>query len=1412
MSVSTHLEILTTLEAWAQSQEDIPALLVKTLPFLRQTLANAEHLTLFRLEGHTLSVMAATQPDTAETPKVNPTYSQALTLRKPTFDEGRAAWVIPMSLGTQPYGLLQMTCTPPHPPLDESAQQELVFVGAVLAQALESRYLRTVDSQRPRENPEDFVALIAARQHAASAEISAAATLPSMATALKRHLLPDALRFLSLYELDIDADGNAKSWRVTYADHPYPADQLAWNDLGEVVRSRLLNGELVAPAALNTLPLPQLGDRFYRWLMTQNMKSFAFAPLMSAGRTTALLLVFGKEQALLKAEELAALENLSDQMGTLYQVRRVIEQAREMRTIVDNLALANRLMAIATDYPSMAEAIMYTLARGLRGASITLFDRPLDEQQTPKFRRIVGLAIEESAVTVDASLERGDTLDSDQLMRLHNGQPVFVEVLEHSGLSVETKSDYAAVGAKWMASYGIRAGGQLIGTLDLLNDNAHPFTQDEIDAYATLADQIGLNVRTRQLHEETRLAQAMAAQLVHTNSRIAVAEDYPEMALTMMETMPSNIEAVAFLLFDEPITAREMPRYIRAEALATRDGVTEPNVSDSTPNDNLIAVRTIKTLIDGQLLIVENTAAIENNPIPNVSQMFAEQGLHSFAAVALRTGSRLLGALCLLAKDAVALRRIQADTLQAIAGQVSIAIENRNLLNQTADALSFVAAQYEMSNALFRAQDNREMLGIMYRFADGVFDSGALGIIDHESQRVCIVAKIEDGEPVGDERGDQTLYEYPLPQGFDGSESISISEDRRTLSFPLINRSGEAVALLTFSDSKPIDMPFNQLRALRSLADQLAVIIENRTLLMQTDRALIETRVLYEMNQSLLATQDSLDILGVVRRTIAQSAHSLALIDIQYNTLQDTMDDFVLEALLTPEKAERQQLSLYRDEDIALFESFLNRWDKLGAQVSFVENIDATLPEPVVHYLHRIGIELKSAVFLPVQDENRIKHQLMVGFTSPMRFSERDRRLYSALRDQVRILLENQRLLRDASAAAAQLGSQVRVLQAINQLAASITSAQTEHELMREGAQALYTALRCDHVGITLLNPDNVSATVVGEYPEVGTLGVIIDGENEFQQMIMRNRMPIYVADVSKDHRLAAASREVMLANGIRSTTLYPLIDAQGRYFGSVGIDSNKVGFELNLQMLDVTRTITTQMIITLQNIRQLRNTQRQAEQLQALAVLNQQIQTQLEQDLILQSGLEALPNILSVDTIALYQMDIEQQKPYLFMTYQEGKLQSLPIPKTLITPDEHSALAAVLRSRDMITIANASQAELVPSFDVTQRSVLTVPLFARGVIVAVIEVGNHQPYAFADTDAVVFRQFATQLSIALENAQAYTQSQRIAKSKALVNEISSKMQQQQEFEDVLNVTIEELGRALGARKGRIRLGNTDNK
>ena len=62
------------------------------------------------------------------------------------------------------------------------------------------------------------------------------------------------------------------------------------------------------------------------------------------------------------------------------------------------------------------------------------------------------------------------------------------------------------------------------------------------------------------------------------------------------------------------------------------------------------------------------------------------------------------------------------------------------------------------------------------------------------------------------------------------------------------------------------------------------------------------------------------------------------------------------------------------------------------------------------------------------------------------------------------------------------------------------------------------------------------------------------------------------------------------------------------------------------------------------------------------------------------------------------------------------------------------------------------------------------------------------------------------QLALAIENARAYTQSQRVAKNEALINEIATQFQQHSSVEDMLQTAVSELGRALGARHGRIRL------
>jgi GAF domain-containing protein len=102
----------------------------------------------------------------------------------------------------------------------------------------------------------------------------------------------------------------------------------------------------------------------------------------------------------------------------------------------------------------------------------------------------------------------------------------------------------------------------------------------------------------------------------------------------------------------------------------------------------------------------------------------------------------------------------------------------------------------------------------------------------------------------------------------------------------------------------------------------------------------------------------------------------------------------------------------------------------------------------------------------------------------------------------------------------------------------------------------------------------------------------------------------------------------------------------------------------------------------------------------------------------------------------------------------------------------------------------------------------MIAPLVSRGRILGVVSVGCIKPNIYSETDVAVFRQMVNQLAVAIENAEAFAQSQRVAKNESLVNDISTQLQRQLDIHSMLDVTVNELGRALGARRARIRLGS----
>jgi len=133
-----------------------------------------------------------------------------------------------------------------------------------------------------------------------------------------------------------------------------------------------------------------------------------------------------------------------------------------------------------------------------------------------------------------------------------------------------------------------------------------------------------------------------------------------------------------------------------------------------------------------------------------------------------------------------------------------------------------------------------------------------------------------------------------------------------------------------------------------------------------------------------------------------------------------------------------------------------------------------------------------------------------------------------------------------------------------------------------------------------------------------------------------------------------------------------------------------------------------------------------------------------------------------------------------------------------------------VIKSQRMFSANDLSKSGYQFTFDETMNSSISLPLTVRGLQVGVVEIGNHKTNAYTNTDSAIFQQLVSQMGIGLENAETYSQSQRLARSKALVNDISSQLQQQADIDQILSVTLNELGKAIGAKRARIRLMTSD--
>ena len=108
-------------------------------------------------------------------------------------------------------------------------------------------------------------------------------------------------------------------------------------------------------------------------------------------------------------------------------------------------------------------------------------------------------------------------------------------------------------------------------------------------------------------------------------------------------------------------------------------------------------------------------------------------------------------------------------------------------------------------------------------------------------------------------------------------------------------------------------------------------------------------------------------------------------------------------------------------------------------------------------------------------------------------------------------------------------------------------------------------------------------------------------------------------------------------------------------------------------------------------------------------------------------------------------------------------------------------------------------------------KSELAVPIASGDQVLGVLDVQHNVAGLLTQTHADMLRSIASQVAIALLNARSYAATQRRANREKLINEISRKILSSTSVAQAMQVSVRELGRAVGAREARVFLNTAGN-
>jgi GAF domain-containing protein/FixJ family two-component response regulator/anti-sigma regulatory factor (Ser/Thr protein kinase) len=1103
-------------------------------------------------------------------------------------------------------------------------------------------------------------------------------------------------------------------------------------------------------------------------------------PLVSRGRVIGVLDVQSVHEAAFTEEDMASLQTMADQLANAIENARLFEAEQRRRQEAETLYRAAQALTTTLDLSQVFECILSELQQVVPydSASVQLLQdgrlEIIGGHGFPNLDELLG-------ITFDLSKE--DNPNREVIRR------------RASFIVEDAPLVYPAFHEEPHASTGIRAwlgvplliGDRPVGMLALDKRERGFYTSEHARLASAFAAQAAIAIENARLYEEQRKRALQAESLLHIEQAINSSLELDPTLHTIVEMMAQlmGVTQSGIILFDEEYKCGCLTaEYQEVENASV--GELEIPLEGNLSIERILATREPLAIYDA-----ENDSLLES-----IRDVVRQRRMKSILIVPLITKGRVIGTIGFDAIEAP--RRFTEEEIrlgQILAGRAAIAIENAQLYNA---AQREIAERKRAEEALRERAVRLELIARVGQRTTAILERDellhqAVDLIgDAFGYYIVNVMLVEDGEIVLRAATLPSLQSLEgllrLRVGSDGitgwvagngepllvpdvsleSRYRLILEEVKTtseLAVP-IRLKGITIGVLDVQSIERDAFSQADVFTLQTIADQLAVAIENAQLYEEARRHVDELTALHNIDVAITSILDPDEVLQVIYEQI-NGVMSLTTFFI--GLYGEEKDELYLPLVM--EKGERLPPILLEEEG-------LSGWVVHNRQPLMVEDMDeeqGALPVKFIPF----GIPPRSLMLLPLIAKDRVIGVISVQSDEPHAFDEGHQRLFSNIARQVAIAVENAQLFEETNRRLAE----TRLLQEVMQAAASTLDFD---EVIARTIETLHGTLSMDYLAFVI--PDERGGMIMHSarigYPlDPEELRVTLDGS--VCGRAYQSGEPQLISDVREVPYYFGAASE------IRSELAVP-VKVAGRIVAVLNAESPQLG-AFGEEDLRLFSAVAAQLGVVLENARLFEETKRRLTETRLLQEVMQAAASTLDFDEVLTRTVEILHRTLGIG--------------YLAFILPDEREDSLKVhPSRIGYPSVDAETRVPLASSVSGRVYQTGEPQIIPDvrqvsyyFETTPGllSELAVPVTVADRVIAVLDAGSLHLGTFDENALRLFSAIAAQLGVVLENTRLFEETSRRLTETRLLQEVMQAAAATLDFDEVVTRIIETLHRTL---------------